>query len=71
MFEDQQDNDKLLHLTFFEEAIVKLAALTGKNLEISDLTQSVIEEDFFNSTLISVTYDRQSKVVESVSSIEQ
>jgi hypothetical protein len=48
-----------------------LAALTGKNLEISDLTQSVIEEDFFNSTLISVTYDRRSKVVESVSSIEQ
>ena len=59
MFEYQQDGSHL-----------KLAALTGKNLEISDLTQSVIEV-FFNSTIISVTYDRRSKVVESVSSIEQ
>ena len=66
MFEDQADNDKLLHLTLFEEIILKLATLSGKDLKIDDFSQSVIENVLYYSPIINVTFDRRSKVVETV-----
>ena len=66
MFEYQADNDKLLHLTLFEEIILKLATLSGKDLKIDDFSQSVIENVLYDSPIINVTFDRRSKVVETV-----
>ena len=50
MFEDQLDNDKLLHLTLFEEAIIKLATFSGQNLEINETSPVQRQSDIFMSS---------------------
>ena len=67
MLEDQEDNNKLLHLTIFEDELLKLATFSGKSFTIDSFSQSVIESILYDSPIISVTFDRRNKVVETVS----
>jgi len=58
-----------LTLTLFENAIHQIAKINGRTVEINQFTAELIEEIIFDTSVISVTYNKKSHIVENVNTV--
>ena len=58
-----------LTLTLFENTIHQIAKINGHPVEINQFTAELIEEIIFDTSVISVTYNKKSHIVENVNAV--
>ena len=58
-----------LTLTLFEKTIHQIAKINGHPVEINQFTTELIDELIFDTSLISVTYNKKSHIVENVNTV--
>lgn len=62
----QDTNDDKIDLTLFEDAVHQIAKLTSDTVEVKGLTQADKKSILFTWPPICISYNRRSKVVESL-----
>ena len=58
-----------LTLTLFEKTIHQIAKINGHPVEINQFTTELIEKIIFDTSVISVTYNKKSHIVENVNTV--
>lgn len=69
MVEVKNSTANKLTLTLFENTIYQIAKINGHAVEINQFTAELIEQIVFDTSVISVTYNKKSHIVENVNTV--
>ena len=64
------DKTKKFNITFFEDCIRQIAEANGKICQSNTFTKELIEDILFDTSTISITYNKRSRVVENIVSVQ-
>ena len=64
------DETKKFNVTFFEDCIRQIPQANGKISQSNTLTKELIEDILFDTSIISITYNKKNRVVENIVSVQ-
>ena len=64
------DETKKFNVTFLEDCIRQIAQANGKISQSNTLTKELIEDNLFDTSIISITYNKKNRVVENIVSVQ-